>query len=163
MEHHRFQLRYVVELAIPRPVSGVFNLEVPSLQLSRGELVTLINPPANCKLFDLTRPTSNVDISFEHLFIEPCIFETHAGVLHPNWQVVSHINLKVFKKLSKHISLSKTNLKSCLPSRHKLVASHLDPNNQWSCREWIWQWQDLTIYIKGVCAPVVAAREKALQ
>ena len=33
-------------------------------------------------------------------FILPCIFETHAGMLHPHWQVIRHVDLKVFKRIN---------------------------------------------------------------
>ena len=149
--------------------------------------------------------------------VSPCIFETHAGVLHPYRQVISHVNLKVVEgyhyllflekpcllglfclkletrgtqltglgqglvlwewikwgPLKERLSFKKTgkvgeiptlkasrkiceseivthhqtpklflsyflsfllvyHLKCCLPSWDKLVASHLDPNNQWT-------------------------------
>ena len=39
-------------------------------------------------------PTWNNQKTFFDRIVLPCIFETHAGVLHPHWQVISHVDLK---------------------------------------------------------------------
>ena len=83
VEHHGFQLWYVVELAIPRLVPSVLNLEVPLVQLLGVQLVTLLHPPETIKraaykprqdllFFETTLTLSEADLS--HLaFLKPML------------------------------------------------------------------------------------------